>query len=73
MFFCDRPLNSGWLSGRSQFGGIVELDYGEQVKILGFRMAERARSWSLPIWPAVRTSKFEIFFCLALTLLYREE
>ena len=37
MFFCDRPLDSGWLSGRSQFGGIVELDYREQVKILGFQ------------------------------------
>jgi hypothetical protein len=37
MFFCDRPLNSGWLSGLLQFRGIVELDYREQVKILGFQ------------------------------------
>jgi hypothetical protein len=37
MFFCDRHLDSGWLSGLWQFGGIVELDYREQVKIFGFQ------------------------------------
>jgi hypothetical protein len=37
MFFCDRPLDSSGLSGRWKFGGIVELDYREQVKIIGFQ------------------------------------
>ena len=45
MFFCDRPLDSGWPSGRSQFGGIVELDYREQVKILGFQNGRVGAYW----------------------------
>jgi hypothetical protein len=32
-----RSLNSGCLSGRWQFRGIVEFDHWEQVKILGFQ------------------------------------